>query len=98
MLSLFIFRIRILELKLDTSGFKTLPKGAKELKNDYGFLGYSGPCPPKGDKEHRYITTIYVLDIAKLNVTKKSTNFEVVEEIKKHTIAKAFIVSRYKRK
>ena len=88
----------IRELKLDASGFKALPKGAKEAKNDYGFLGYGGPCPPKGDKAHRYITTIYALNVAKLNVTKNSTNFEVVDEIKKHTIAKAFIVSRYKRK
>jgi len=88
----------IKELPLDASGFKALPKGAKEAKNDYGFWGYGGPCPPKGDKAHRYITTIYAIDVKNITINKGSTNFEVVQEIKKHTIAKTFIVSRYRRK
>lgn len=37
----------------------TLPEGAKQL-NDAGG-GYLGPCPPPGDKPHRYIFTLYAL-------------------------------------
>jgi len=31
-------------------------------KNDFGKIGYNGPCPPPG-KPHRYIFNIYALDI-----------------------------------
>ena len=32
-----------------------------EGKNSFGKVGYSGPCPPKGDKPHRYVVTFYAL-------------------------------------
>jgi phosphatidylethanolamine-binding protein (PEBP) family uncharacterized protein len=35
--------------------------GATEGENSFGRTGYSGPCPPKGDKPHRYVVTAYVL-------------------------------------
>lgn len=35
----------------------------KTATNDYGTTGYGGPCPPKGDGEHRYIFTVYALDV-----------------------------------
>ncbi len=34
--------------------------GALEARNDFGAIGYSGPCPSPG-KPHRYILTIYAL-------------------------------------
>ena len=44
-----------------------LPKGAITVRNDAGFAGYLGPCPPKGDKPHRYEFTIYAVDVDKLD-------------------------------
>jgi phosphatidylethanolamine-binding protein (PEBP) family uncharacterized protein len=35
--------------------------GTTEGQNSFGRTGYSGPCPPKGDKPHRYVVTVYVL-------------------------------------
>ena len=81
------------QIAKNASSSKNLPKGAIELKNDYGFVGYGGACPPKG-KPHRYITTIYALD------TKISNNIsieKVINKIKKHTIDKSSIMSLYKR-
>ncbi len=36
------------------------PKGAAEGRNDFGKLGYGGPCPPSG--VHHYRFTVYALD------------------------------------
>jgi Raf kinase inhibitor-like YbhB/YbcL family protein len=40
---------------------KSLPAGAVETRTDYGKPGYGGPCPPPGDKPHRYIFKVYAL-------------------------------------
>ncbi|MDO4700012.1 MAG: YbhB/YbcL family Raf kinase inhibitor-like protein [Moraxella sp.] len=36
--------------------------GEKELVNDAGLKGFIGAFPPKGDKPHRYIFTLYALN------------------------------------
>ena len=38
-----------------------LPAGSLETRTDYGKAGYGGPCPPAGDKPHRYIFTVYAV-------------------------------------
>jgi len=64
--------------------------------NDYGEVGYGGPCPPPG-KPHRYIITIYALDVAKLNVSKEINPQKLYSIILSHTIQKDSIKSLYKR-
>lgn len=36
-----------------------LPPGAVVAENDAGIAGWSGPCPPPGDPQHRYEFTVY---------------------------------------
>ena len=76
---------------------KAMPKGALEIVNDYGSAGFGGACPPVGDKPHRYIFTVYALDVEKLDV-KADTNDPVVGYyINAHTLAKASLISYYSR-
>lgn len=45
-----------------------MPKGAKELMNTFGSLGYGGPQPPPGSGDHEYETTIYALKVEMINL------------------------------
>jgi Raf kinase inhibitor-like YbhB/YbcL family protein len=54
---------------------ETLPTGAFGGNTDFMDTGatggngnYGGPCPPVGDKPHRYIFTLYALAVDKLEV------------------------------
>jgi hypothetical protein len=47
---------------------KNMPEGAKELKNSFGKIGYGGPQPPKGTGKHPYVTTVYALNTAYIDL------------------------------
>ncbi|MFF2818985.1 YbhB/YbcL family Raf kinase inhibitor-like protein [Kitasatospora cineracea] len=44
----------------------TPPAGAVTGADDAGVQGYLGPCPPVGDRPHRYRITVYALDTPSL--------------------------------
>ena len=50
-----------------------LPTGARQIATDFGAPGWGGPCPPVGDKPHRYVFTIYALKTAKLELPPNPT-------------------------
>ena len=50
------------------AGGKLLPAGAAQGRTDFGTAAFGGACPPKGDKPHRYIFTIYALKSEKIDV------------------------------
>ena len=61
-----------------------LPDGSKQGKNDFGNIGYGGPCPPPG-KYHRYFFKLYALD-KDLSLPERLTEKELLAKIKKHII------------
>ena len=65
--------------------------------NDYKEIGYGGPCPPPG-KPHRYIITVYALNIKKINVPININPQILYKIILAHTIQKASIEGIYERK
>ncbi len=47
---------------------QAMPKGAVELKNSFGDIGYGGPQPPKGTGDHPYVVTLYALNVERLDL------------------------------
>lgn len=77
--------------------------GSKEDKKiiqsvtNYGKTGFGGACPPKGDKAHRYIFTVYALDTDKLGLDKNTNPAIVGYYLNTHALAKASLISYYKK-
>jgi hypothetical protein len=74
------------------------PKGAVQAKNDFGKAGYGGPCPPNGDKPHRYIFTVYALKVDKLDADENATPALVGFMINANQLGKASFTATYGRK
>lgn len=64
------------------------PGDMVQLGNDFGYHGYSGPCPPPG-KPHHYVITAYALDVPELGLTARFSREDALADIQKHTLAKA---------
>lgn len=47
---------------------------AKEMKNDFGALGYGGACPPPDDNMHRYQFTVWALPSKTLPIPAGASN------------------------
>lgn len=45
----------------------------RQWVNDYGYVGYGGPCPPPGPA-HRYVFTVHALDVDVLDVPDDATS------------------------
>jgi Raf kinase inhibitor-like YbhB/YbcL family protein len=69
---------------------KLMPKGAVQSRTDFGTDGYGGPCPPAGDKPHRYQITVFAVDVDKLPFAKNHTasGAMVGFDLHFHTLAK----------
>jgi Raf kinase inhibitor-like YbhB/YbcL family protein len=73
---------------------RQLANGARQGRNDFGKIGYSGPCPPKG-ASHRYIFKLYALD-AKVNLKAGVSKSGLERAMKGHILAQAEISGRYR--
>lgn len=74
---------------------ENLPNGAIQTENDFGKIGYSGPCPPAG-KPHRYIFEIYALEIM-LPVAQDATRDDIMQLIRRHYMGEVHLEGLYSR-
>jgi Raf kinase inhibitor-like YbhB/YbcL family protein len=81
----------------DAAG-KGLPAGAVQTRTDFGAPGYGGPCPPQGDKPHRYVFTVYALKVDKLDIDANASAALLGFMIHFNTLGKATFTSTYGRK
>jgi len=77
------------------SAFDIIKAGASQGKNDFGQVGYGGPCPPPG-KPHHYHFHLYALDSV-LDLPSGVSKGAVLAAMKGHVLDDAEIVGLYKR-
>jgi Raf kinase inhibitor-like YbhB/YbcL family protein len=74
-----------------------LPKGSRQMRTDFGTKGYGGPCPPPGDKPHRYIFILHALKTPKLEVPDDASAAFVGFMIHGNELASATFTAYYDR-
>lgn len=73
-----------------TRGFAQDP----QMAGDY--FGYDGPCPPWNDERvHRYVFTLYAVDLERCPVEGKFTGPDVLKAIEGHVLGKTSLTGRY---
>lgn len=70
--------------------------GAIEARNDWGDIGYGGPCPPPG-KPHRYVVTVFALNTADLRLGPARHALMFDHEINTSVLAKSSLTASYGR-
>jgi len=64
-------------------------------RNSSGKLGYMGPCPPSG--VHRYIFTLYALDVDSLTLGEGAAKNQVLAAMQGHVLAQGSLMGKYGR-
>jgi Raf kinase inhibitor-like YbhB/YbcL family protein len=73
-----------------------LPSGGRQGRNDFGKVGYGGPCPPRG-AAHHYRFSLYALD-AGLDLPPGATKADLQMAMRDHVLAQAELVGLYRRR
>jgi Raf kinase inhibitor-like YbhB/YbcL family protein len=73
-----------------------LPRSAREGENSFGDVRYGGPCPPEGDKAHRYSFSLYALK-TEVDLEKGAKPEDVRDAVAKHSLARGQLVGTFKR-
>jgi Raf kinase inhibitor-like YbhB/YbcL family protein len=76
-------------------GRAALPLGTREGKNDFGRLGYGGPCPPIG--RHRYFHRLLALDVV-LPDLGAPTRKQLLAATEGHVLETAELVGTYEKR
>lgn len=74
-----------------------LPPGSVQGHNDFGTPGYGGPCPPRGDKPHRYVFTVYALKTDSIEAPPGSSPARIDPVLEANALAKASFTAVYGR-
>jgi Raf kinase inhibitor-like YbhB/YbcL family protein len=71
--------------------------GMSEARDDFGKIGYSGPCPPRGHGPHHYHFRLLALDVARLSVPAHPSAAQLLQAAEPHIVATGVLTARYER-
>ena len=75
---------------------ETVPRIGTQGVNDFGSIGYRGPCPPRVPA-HRYFFKLYALDI-EVSLPPQKTKAELLRAMEGHVLGQAELTGRYTRR
>lgn len=81
------------KLPEDMPKAREFPNGARQGGNDFGKIGYNGPCPPRGSA-HRYVFKLYALD-SKTDLKSGATKNELERAMRRHILAQAELIGKF---
>lgn len=73
---------------------EVLPDGTRQGRNDFGDIGYGGPCPPSGT--HRYLFKLFALDSV-LSLPAGASKHDLLQAVQSHTVAQTQLMGIYTR-
>jgi Raf kinase inhibitor-like YbhB/YbcL family protein len=82
------------ELSENIPTLEILQNGAKQGRNDFGNIGYGGPCPPGGT--HRYYFKIYALS-DELDIRTGITKSKLLKAMEGRILSEGQLMGRYER-
>lgn len=69
----------------------------KQGRNDFGRVGWGGPCPPPGHGTHRYFFKLYAISKEKLRLPPGARKSDVMKAIEGSVVAQAEFYGTYSR-
>lgn len=85
------------EISRGAGNGKAAKDGMKQGLNDFGRVGYGGPCPPKGHGPHRYNFILKALDIPSLSLPDGARKSDLERATAGHVLAEARTMGRFER-
>jgi Raf kinase inhibitor-like YbhB/YbcL family protein len=88
--------VHVTRYGISPRGAGSVDEGGREGRNSAGEVGWTAPCPPKGDEAHRYVWAVYALrDATALDAGAKPR--DVLAELGEGVLASGTITARYAR-
>lgn len=89
--------LRELKKGAGSADAKLLPEGSVQGRTDFGQAGYGGACPPVGDRPHRYVFTVYALDVDRLDLGAEVSPALVGFQLNRHALSRASLIAYFGR-
>lgn len=84
---------------------RNLPEGLSNVgalgtpgMNDFSQVGYGGPCPPREHGAHRYVFTLYALNVPSLMIPAERSRQEIEAGMAGHVVGQAQLIGTYERR
>ena len=87
----------VTQLPEGASGTPQMPMGSIESMTDYGKPGFGGACPPVGDRPHRYVVTLWALNVDSLPLTASTPAAQVGFYLRQHALVQTSLTGIYSR-
>lgn len=71
--------------------------GGRQAINDFGRVGYGGPCPPRGHGVHHYHFRLLALDVVRLDIGDAPSCADVTVLAEAHRIDETVLTGTYSR-